>query len=95
MEMISLRVDADKLDTLGKILRQNRSETIRELVDEGRKMKALDLYKLKKVSLGLAARIAGLNLSAFIDLMKEYNVYLNLDEDDVRDALRNAERAGL
>ncbi len=47
----------------------------------GKKHKAVELYKLKKVSLGLAARLAGVSLSEFIDLLKEHNVYLNLEED--------------
>jgi len=43
-------------------LKENRSEVIRELLDEGKKMKALNLYKNKKLSLGLASKFSGLSL---------------------------------
>lgn len=56
-----------------------------------RKMKAIQLYKEKKVSLGLGAKIAGTNLSEFLDLLKEYNVKINLDADDAKKALEFAE----
>ncbi|MBU4374745.1 MAG: UPF0175 family protein [Euryarchaeota archaeon] len=45
----------------------NRSEMLRELIDEGRKMKSIELYKQGKVSLGLGAKIANLSISEYID----------------------------
>ncbi|MCG2727224.1 MAG: UPF0175 family protein [Candidatus Methanoperedenaceae archaeon] len=45
----------------------NRSEMLRELIDEGRKMKSIELYKQGKVSLGLGAKIAKLSISEYID----------------------------
>ena len=57
-----------------------------------KKYKAVDLYKMKKMSLGLGAKLAGVTLSEFIDLLKEHNVYLNLEKDDVRQTLKTARR---
>ncbi len=54
--------------------------------------KAVELYKAKKVSLGLGARLAGVSLSEFIDLLKENNAYLNLEKWDVNEALKTARR---
>ncbi|MBU2639770.1 MAG: UPF0175 family protein [Nanoarchaeota archaeon] len=48
------------------------------LIEEGKKMKALNLYKNKRISLGLAAKLAGMTLSDFLDLLEEHNVKLNL-----------------
>lgn len=56
------------------------------------KNKAVELYKLKKVSLGLGARLAGVTLSEFIDLLKEHNAYLNLEREDVEQALKTARK---
>lgn len=56
-----------------------------------KRLKAMELYKQKKVSLGLASRLAGLALSEFLDLLEEYNVKLNLTLEDAKEALRNAE----
>ncbi len=40
----------------------------------------VELYKNKKVSLGLGAKLAGATLSEFIDLLKEHNVFLNIEK---------------
>ncbi|MBN2422946.1 UPF0175 family protein [Candidatus Woesearchaeota archaeon] len=93
METISVRIeDIRGLDFFGRILKENRSKTLRTLVDEGKKAKAIDLYKKKKVSLGLGAKLAGVTISEFIDLLKKYNIRLNLELEDVKEALNTAER---
>ena len=79
-----------ELDAFSKLLSENRSEIVRELIEEGRKLKALELYKQKKVSLGLASKLAGFTLSEFLDLMAEYNVSLNLTLEEAKEAMRNA-----
>ena len=75
MEIISVRLKRLKeLDYFSKLLNENRSEVVRDLVEEGKKLKAIELYKQKKVSLGLASKLSGLILSEFLDLLEEYNV---------------------
>ena len=92
MEVISVRLKKLKeLDYFSKVLNENRSEIVRDLVEEGRKLKAIELYKRKKVSLGLASKLSGLTLSEFLDLLEEYNVKLNLTLEDAKESLRNAE----
>lgn len=59
---------------------------------QGRKMKALELYKEKKVSLGLAAKLAQVNLSEFIDLLRDFNMTLNIELDDVKESLGYARK---
>jgi predicted HTH domain antitoxin len=70
----------------------NRSEMLRELIDQGRKMKSIELYKQGRVSLGLGAKIAGLSISEYIDLLKEYKVQINIDIDDAKKALEYARK---
>ena len=53
-------------------------------------MKSIELYKQGKVSLGLGAKIAKLTLSEYIDILKEYNVPINIDVDDAKKALQSA-----
>lgn len=90
METVSSRLDLETINLFGKILKEKRSEVVRELVNAGKKHKAVELYKMKKVSLGLGAKLAGVTLSEFIDLLKEHNVYLNLEKEDVEQALKTA-----
>lgn len=93
METVSSRLDLGTISLFEKILNEKRSEVVRELVDAGKKHKAVELYKMKKVSLGLGAKLAGVNFSEFIDLLKDHNVYLNLDQEDVKQALETARNA--
>lgn len=93
METISIRIGKMKeIDEFTELLKENRSETIRELLEEGKKMKALELYKQKKISMGLAAKLAGLTLSEFIGLMKEFNVTLNITLDEVKESIESAKK---
>ena len=92
METVSSRLDLETINLFGKVLKEKRSEVVRELVESGKKHKAVELYKMKKVSLGLGAKLAGASLSEFIDLLKEHNVYLNLEKEDVEEAIKTARR---
>lgn len=92
METISVRLKKVKeLNYFGKLLKENRSELIRGLLEEGKKMKAINLYKNKKISLGLAARFADISISDFLDLLEEHNVKLNLTLEDAKLAMKYAE----
>ena len=92
METVSSRLDLETINLFGKVLKEKRSEVVRELVESGKKHKAVELYKMKKVSLGLGAKLAGASLSEFIDLLKEHNVDLNLEKEDVEQALKTVRK---
>ncbi len=93
METVSSRLDLDSVNLFGKVLKEKRSEVVRELVEYGKRSKAAELYKEKKVSLGLGAKLAGLTLSEFIDLLRYHNAYLNLEKEDVELAIKTARKA--
>lgn len=93
MEIVSIRLKRLKeLDYFTKLLKENRSEVVRELVEEGKKLKAIELYKQRKVSLGLASKLSGLTLSEFLDLLEEYNIKINLTLEDAKESMKHAER---
>ncbi len=92
METVSSRLDLKAINLFGKVLNEKRSEVVRELVESGKKHKAVELYKMKKVSLGLGSKLAGVTLSEFIDLLKEHNAYLNIEKEDVEQALGTARK---
>ncbi len=92
MDVLSVRINTNDLHLFSKVLKENKSRVLRELVTEGKKHKAAYLYKEKKVSLGLGARLAGVTLSEFIDLLKEHNINLNVEKEDVQEALKTARR---
>jgi len=92
MEAVSTRLDIATINLFGRVLKEKRSEVVRELVESGKKHKAVELYKNKKVSLGLGAKLAGVTLSEFIDLLKEHNAYLNLEKEDIEKAIRTSRK---
>ncbi|MBI2542042.1 UPF0175 family protein [Candidatus Woesearchaeota archaeon] len=92
METVSTRLELETINLFGKILKEKRSEVVRGLVESGKKHKAVELYHEKKISLGLGAKLAGVSLSEFIDLLKEHNVYLNLEQEDVERAIDTARK---
>ncbi len=92
MELVSARLDTESLEEFENVMNESKSKVVRELVEVGRKHKAVELYKNKKVSLGLGSRLAGVTLSEFIDLLKDHNVSLNLDVEDVKKSLGTARK---
>lgn len=92
METVSARLDIKTISEFGKVLERNNSMVVRELIEAGKKEIAVELYKNKKVSLGLGTKLAGVTLSEFIDLLKEHNVLLNLEKEDVERALKTARK---
>lgn len=93
MEIISIRLKRLKeLDYFSKVLNENRSEVVRDLVEEGKKLKAIELYKQRKISLGIASKLSGLTLSEFLDLLEEYNIKINLTLEDAKESMKHAER---
>jgi predicted HTH domain antitoxin len=88
---ISVRYEhVNDLKFLKDMMGLKMSEMLRELIDEGRKMKSIELYKKGKVSLGLGARIARLSISEYIDLLKEYKIQINIDIEDAKKSLEYA-----
>ena len=92
METVSARLDSEALGEFGNVMKESKSKVISDLVEAGRKHKAVELYKNKKVSLGLASRLAGVTLSELIDLLKEHGVFLNLEVEDVEKAMETARK---
>ncbi len=90
MEIVSSRLDLGTISLFEEVLKEKRSEVVRELVNAGKLHKAAELYKMKKVSLGLGAKLAGVPLSEFIDILREHNIDLNLEKVDVQKALSTA-----
>ncbi|MGZ3604177.1 MAG: UPF0175 family protein [Thermodesulfobacteriota bacterium] len=82
---ISVRMDDEEyrfLSVLAKEEREDVSKKVRELVDLGRVMLAIEKYKKSEASIQRAARIAGVSVSKMMDILREHNVEMNLDHED-------------
>lgn len=92
MEIVAARLDTKNIEQFQKVTSQNKSEVVRDLVEAGRKHRAVELYHERKISLGLGAKLAGVPLSEFFELLAEHNVDLNITIDDVNAGIETAKK---
>jgi len=92
METVSARIQPEVIDNFCEILDEKKSKVIRDLLDAGKKHKAVELYAQKKVSLGLGAKLAGVTLSEFMDLLSDHNVSMNATFEDLKRSLDYARK---
>lgn len=89
---LSIRMDGNDyrfLSTLAKEEKEDISKAVRELVDLGRVMLAIEKYKKSEASIGKAAKIAGVPISKMMDILREYGVEANLEYEDYLKGLKN------
>lgn len=75
-QTISVRIDkseVDEISRISKIEKKNKSSILREVLDRGIKEKKLDIaiekYRKNEATAWSAARIAGMPLSKFMDVL--------------------------
>ncbi|MEK6690262.1 MAG: UPF0175 family protein [Nitrospirota bacterium] len=69
--------------------KEDVSKKVRELVDLGRVMLAIEKYKKSEASIEKAARIAGVSISKMLDIFKEHGVEANLEYEDYLKGLKS------
>ena len=93
---MSVRMDEENYEFLNKLSREERgdmSKAVRQLIDKGRIMLAVERYKEGNASLGLAAELADLTLGEMINTLGEYGVQSNLETEDYLKGLENLRKA--
>ena len=88
---LSIRIKEDDyrfLSTLASEGREDVSKTVRELVDLGRVMLAIEKYRKSEASIEKAARIAGISISKMMDIFKEHGVETNIEYEDYLEGLK-------
>lgn len=93
---MSIRMDDENYDFLNRLSREQRgdmSKAVRELVNKGRVMLAIERYKEGTASLVLAAELADLTLAEMINTLAEYGVQSNLETEDYLKGLENLRKA--
>ena len=92
---LSIRINDDDYKFLSSIAKEEKedvSKAVRELVDLGRIMLAIEKYKKSEASIEKAARIAGVSISMMMDIFKEYGVEANLEYEDYLKGLKNLKK---
>ena len=88
---LSIRVNDEDYQFLSALAREEKedvSKKVRELVDFGRVMLAIEKYRKSEASIEKSARIAGISISKMIDILKEHGVDANLEYEDYREGLK-------
>lgn len=92
---LSIRMDDENFRFLSSLAKEEKvdvSKEVRELVDLGRVMLAINKYKKSEASIEKSANIAGVSISQMMDIFKEYGVEANLDKEDYLKGLENLKK---
>lgn len=95
-KILSIRIkeeDYDFFSSLAKEEKEDVSKTVRELVDLGRIMLAIEKYKRSEASLEKAAKIAGVSISKMMDILRAYKIEVKLEYEDYLTSLKTLSRA--
>jgi predicted HTH domain antitoxin len=88
---LSIRINDDHFQFLSSLAKEDHadvSKKVRELVDLGRVMLAIEKYKNSEASLEKASKIAGVSISKMLDIFSEYGVQANLEYEDYLKGLK-------
>jgi len=80
------------LSILAKEEKEDVSKKVRELVDLGRVMFAIEKYKRSEASIEKAARIAGVSISKMMDILREHGVEANLEYEDYLKGVKSLQK---
>lgn len=92
---LSIRVSDNDYKFLSQVAKEEKedvSKAVRELVDLGRIMLAIEKYKKSEASIEKAAKIAGVSISKMMDIFKEYGVEANLEYEDYLASLKSMKK---
>ena len=90
--MGSISVDKEEYNFIKELCRmegKKATNMLRELIGLGRTMLAVKRYQEEKVSLGKAAKIAGITLSEFMDMLSEFGIRSRVSYEDYLEGFEN------
>lgn len=88
----SMRLNEDDYKFLyayAKEEKEDVSKAVRELLDRGRVMLAIEKYRKSEASIEKAARIAGVSVSRMMDIFQDHGVESNMEFEDYLKGLKN------
>ena len=77
------------LSALAREEKEDVSKKVREFVDFGRVMLAIEKYRRSEASIERAARVAGVSISRMIDILREHGIEANLEHEDYLQGLES------
>lgn len=92
---LSVRIDQEDYNFVKKLASENKEEiskAVRDLLDLGRLMFAIESYKNGKASIGKVAELAGISISQMINVLSGFGIESNLEYDDYIKGLENLKK---
>ncbi len=92
---LSVRVDEEEYEFVKKMAEEKKgdiSKSVRELVDLGRLMYAIESYRKGKASIGKAAELAGVSVSEMMAVLAMFGIQGNLEHSDYLHGLENLKK---
>ena len=92
---LSIRINEEDYDFVKRMAKEKKEEiskAVRELVNLGRVMLAIEDYRKSKISIGRAAELAGVSISEMISILSEFNIKSNLEYSDYIKGLENLKK---
>ena len=89
---LSMRITDDDYRFLSSRAKEGKgdiSKTVRELVEKGRVMLAVDEYRESKASLEKAAKTAGVSIPEMMEILKKNGVEANVEYEDYLKGFKN------
>jgi predicted HTH domain antitoxin len=89
---MSVRMDEENYQFLRRLSKEEKADlsaSVRELVDKGRIMLAVERYRQRKASLARAAELAGVPVGEMIEILAEYGIESKLEAEDYRRGLEH------
>lgn len=94
-ETMSVRITEEQvkgIDFIAGFHQQKKSETLRGIVDFGIKSKRLELalekFQKNEATAWKAARIAGISLTSFLDVLRKHQIVFHYSKEDLDKDLR-------
>lgn len=89
---LSIRMGKEDYEFVKRMAEENKEEiskAVRQLVNQGRVMHSIELYKNGDASLGKAAEIAGVSISKMMDILAAFGVKSGVTYEDYAEGLKN------
>jgi len=82
---LSVRMKDEEFRFLSELAEEERedlSTMLRELLEKGRVLLAIEKYRRAEASIEKASHLAGVSMARMMEVLRDYGVELNLDHED-------------
>ena len=94
-KLMTVRVDENEyklIEELTKIEKEEKSRVVREMLALGRLMFSIQKYQKGKFSLGKSAKISGISISEFMDVLSKFGIESRITYSDYLEGLQNLKK---